>query len=274
MNLVAHYPSRPIGDLVERFWQVNDAPTHSHERVLPSGTVELVVNLREDEFRIYEIDDLAHARRFSGAIVSGPFGRAFAIEARQHAGVIGVHFRPGGAFPFFGVATGELANRHVDLETLWGRGAVVMRERLCAASGAPERFRLLEAELARHLSHCIKSHWAVQFALDAFGHAEAPTPIQAVAQGAGLSHRRFIQVFEREVGLTPRLFCRVMRFQRALSGARPATSVNWTRLAFECGYCDQPHLIRDFRLFSGLSPTGCLHAHGDQVKENHVPVAA
>src|SRR5215475_9845867 len=73
-----------------------------------------------------------------------------------------------------------------------------------------------------------------------------------------LSQRRFIQVFTEEIGLTPKLFSRVKRFQRTIAIVRQATTPDWARLAADCGYFDQSHLIRDFLMFSGFSPSDYL----------------
>ena len=68
----SYTPSRPLADFVERFWLCSDDPAHRRERILPSGTIELVINLREDEIRIYDALPPDRCRRFSGAVVSGP----------------------------------------------------------------------------------------------------------------------------------------------------------------------------------------------------------
>jgi hypothetical protein len=79
-----------------------------------------VIKLHENELRIYDPRQPTRCKRFSGAIVSGAYDGAFMIDAEEHASAIGVHFRPGGAFPFLGISANELADMHVDLETLWG----------------------------------------------------------------------------------------------------------------------------------------------------------
>jgi hypothetical protein len=101
---------------VDVLWYCNDSPPHSRERVLPNGTTELVINLREDEFRIYDRLDRDRFARYSGAMVSGTYDRFFVIDPAQHASIIGVHFKPGSAFPFFAPPATELVSRHVDLE--------------------------------------------------------------------------------------------------------------------------------------------------------------
>jgi AraC-like DNA-binding protein len=75
-----------------------------------------------------------------------------------------------------------------------------------------------------------------------------------VLRETGLSERRFIEVFHEQVGLTPKAFCRVRRFQRVLKSVHGAREVDWAQVALDCGYYDQPHFIHDFRGFSGLTP--------------------
>jgi AraC-like DNA-binding protein len=274
VQYLSESPGRPIGDFVERFWQISDSPSHRQERIVPSGTFELVVNLREDEFRIYDAERPAVPQRYSGAIVSGAYQRAFVIDAKQHETVVGIHFKPGGAFPFLGTGSDELADRHVDLESLWGTAAAELRARLCDAQGPAERFQLLEKALIARLARHRESHYAVRFGLRVLTGSDANLKIREIAKRAGLSQRRFIQVFEKEVGLTPKLFYRLSRFQRALASLRRTPAPDWAGLAFECGYFDQSHFINDFRGFSGLRPSEFLAQRGPRVMENHVPVLA
>ena len=86
----------------------------------------------------------------------------------------------------------------------------------------------------------------------------------------GLSPRRFIQVFREEVGLTPKLFCRIRRFQEVLGLIGRGQHVEWAEVALACGYFDQAHFIHDFRAFSGLNPKAYLAHRGEHL--NHVPL--
>jgi AraC-like DNA-binding protein len=270
----SHTPPPPLSDFIERFWICSDATPHPRERILPSGTIELVVNLREDEVRIYDPSHPDRCTRRSGAILSGAYSRFFVIDPSQHASILGVHFRPGGAFPFLGAPVGELADAHVDLQDLWGRPAAELRERLCGAATAAERFSLVEKALLSRLRRSPERHGAVPVALDAFepaGMAGVGTRVRDVARRAGLSQRRFIQVFAAEVGMTPKLYSRVRRFQQARKRAGNAAAPDWARIAVDCGYFDQSHLIRDFLEFSGHSPADYLRRQSEHVLPNHVP---
>jgi AraC-like DNA-binding protein len=92
--------------------------------------------------------------------------------------------------------------------------------------------------------------------------------IAALAEAAGLSQRRFIDRFRAEIGLTPKRFCRVRRFQQVLHLAHSGGIIDWPDVAQACGYFDQAHLIHDFRAFCGLTPTGYLDRRGAHM--NHV----
>jgi AraC-like DNA-binding protein len=258
----------PLTDLVAYMWALRDVPAHSQERIVPSGTLELVVNLNEDALRIY--DPCAKTwRRYSGAVVSGAYRRFFVIDTCDHASIVGVHFKPGGALQFLGVPPGELADQHVDLELLWGRSARELRERLCDAATAAERFELLEDALRSRLPESRPGHPAVPVAL---GRLSKPgVTVGEVAAGVALSRRRFIEVFTAEVGMTPKRLSRVLRFQRANALARRAEVPDWGQLARDCGYFDQSHLIHDVSEFTGTSPRQLVPA-SEKVKELHLAV--
>ncbi|PYN82834.1 MAG: AraC family transcriptional regulator [Candidatus Rokuibacteriota bacterium] len=200
------------------------------------------------------------------------------IDTAEEASLLGVHFRPGGAFPFFGLPMSELVDTHVELETLWGRTGGELRERLRNATRPIDKFRVLEAMLVTRLRRLSIQGDVVQYALDALSRSGATT-VHDVTQRVGLSHRRFIQVFKAQVGLTPKLFYRVQRFQRILAHVRRVPALEWSHLAVDCGFFDQSHLIRDFVEFSGFSPAEFaghlqeLERRGVHLKRHHLPLA-
>jgi AraC-like DNA-binding protein len=274
-------PGGFLSDSIENFWLYEGYEgEHANERILPTGTVELVINLRENELRIHDAEHEDCYSRFSGAVVSGAYGKGFVSDSQDEAFIIGIHFKPGGAFPFLGIPTDELADAHIDLETLWGYSANLLREQLCEATTAAQRFRLLETALTEHLFQPIENHYAVATALDMIG-GRVDVRVRDIAKEAGLSHRRFNQLFKREVGMSPKLFSRVQRFQRTREMIHMQAPVpDWIGIAVECGYFDQSHLIREFVEFSGLSPVAYLgqynhfteqHTH---IKRYHFPLSS
>ncbi len=163
---------------------------------------------------------------------------------------MGVHFKPGGAFPFLGMPADALVDGHVDLEDLWGARAGTLRERLSAAAKPVDQFRVLEEALLDRLRLC-RRHPVVQYALARLDRAEIG--VRDLVRSTQLSHRQFIELFRAEVGMAPKLFTRVRRFERAAAMARRSPR-DWAKLAATCGYFDQSHMIGDFVAFSGLTP--------------------
>ena len=289
MPFLSYRPGPPLSDFVDCFWLATNAQASRKERILPSGTIELVVNLRDDEVRIYDPAQLERYRQYSGFVLSGTYSRPFACDATQHASMFGVHFKPGGAFPFLGARASDLTDTHADLEDLWGRSALDLREELGEAKTPGKRFRIVEEVLIARLRRSPKCHPAIPIALHLFGSAGTGVTVLNAAREVGVSKRHFIQLFNAEVGVTPKLFCRLLRFQRARVLAQQFGSVrgdriertlipsvlDWAELATTCGYFDQSHLINDFEEFSGLSPTQYLRQHQPdaRLKDNHVPVS-
>src|SRR6185312_1414852 len=275
--MFSSYRSAPLSEFVEDFWHYEGyvAP-RARELILPSGTFELVLNLRANELRIYDPRHLERFRRFSGAIVSGPYAGCFASDAAEEVAVMGVHFKPGGAFPFLAVPASELADAHLDLSELWGTDAEALRLRLLA-SDAALRFRALEEVLTGRVTGESRRHRSVIGALRAFD-ARGQNRVGPLAASIGVSERRLLDVFRAEVGLTPKMMGRILRFQKALTALHPDSAPDWAQLACRCGYFDQSHLIRDFLEFSGLSPEEYrrrwlrLYQAGAQLKRNHLPV--
>lgn len=271
MLYLTHKPSPPLSDFVEVFWLYEgyDVP-HRRERLLPDGSVELVVNLKEDRICVYDSDEAGDFHTVPGCVVSGPRSEFFVIDTDSAAMTLGVHFKAGGAFPFFRFPPAELSNQSIGLECLWGSASARLRERLLQAPTPERKFRVVECCLLEELRKPLERHPAVAFALRQFSRRTQAASVSQVAEQLGFSHRRFVEIFDNEVGLTPKLFSRVSRFQKVIRTAHAHAGINWTQLALDCGYYDQAHFIHDFQSFAGITPSHYLERKTPHV--NHVPM--
>jgi AraC-like DNA-binding protein len=277
MLYLTYIPGPPLSQFVDYFWLFDGGQTPRKERIVPTGTSELVVNLHYDEIRIHHPAHSKQQRRLSGAVLSGPYSSILVVDAMQHESMLGAHFKPGGAFPFLGNPASELTDAHADLADLWGRPANQLRERLCDAVAPRDRFQIMEQVLIDRLRRSPKGRRAITTALDAFGPYGIRASVRDVAREVGLCQRRFRKVFAAQVGLTPKVFCRILRFQRVRTLAEQREKPNWAQIASTCGYFDQSHLINDFQEFSGFSPTEYLrrlrkHQRDGRLKSHHVPL--
>jgi AraC-like DNA-binding protein len=182
------------------------------------------------------------------------------VDTSDMADLIGIVFEPGG-FPLFASDAADLfSNRNVDLEDIWGAQARSIRDRLREIPTPQAKLRCFESFLshafaarlhqARPIRHC-----AVTYALKRFAHVPSLTTVGDVARSTGWSERRFTQVFREEVGLTPKVWCRLQRFQRAVQQLHAGVDVPWSQLALNCGFYDQSHFAKEFRAFSGIDVT-------------------
>jgi AraC-like DNA-binding protein len=272
MLYLRHIPKPPLSSFVELFWYWDGFPPrrHTHERLMPDGSVAMVINLRDDSARIYDRDNLRRYTSFPGALVCGPHSSFFVIDTAEQASVIGIQFRPGGAFPFFKLPVDELHNLHVSLVDLWGAEASLLRERVLEAPTPEQKFLVLESCLLDKAFKPLERHRAVEGALALFRNIHTAPLMAKVSDQIGISSRRLIQLFSGHVGLTPKLFCRVRRFQRVLQLVHEGTGFDWVELAADCGYFDQAHFIHDFTAFSGMTPGTYLSLRTEHL--NHVPI--
>jgi methylphosphotriester-DNA--protein-cysteine methyltransferase len=270
MRYLTYIPQPPLSDFVALFWLYeNDQASHTKERVLPTGMVQLIINLHADLIRTYERHNHEQYQSFPGCLIAGPTTEFAIIDTASQLSTLGVQFKAGGAFPFLKLPACELQDMDVSLEILWGAEAGYLREQLLAAATPAAKFRILEQTLLAQAARSQARHPAVVFAVQELQKPTSPS-IAAVTEQIGLSPRCFIQHFRQEVGVTPKLFGRLQRFQQVLQRVEPQQPVDWANVALSCGYFDQAHFIHDFQTFSGLNPTAYLARRGQHY--NHVPL--
>jgi AraC-like DNA-binding protein len=232
-----------IGYLEGRF-------AHARELALPSGNAQLLINLDRDELHTWEVTG-AGGRRTRGAALMGPTTTPVVIDPAEQRRIMWVAFRPGGAYPFFAPDATALRDQLVDLADLWGGAAVALRDRLLATDRPAGRLRILEAALLTHASRAPRPDPALAVAAVALHRGST---VAQAADRLGWTRRRLDRRFAEQLGMAPKRFARVRRFQRLLRATTGAADRDWARLAVECGYHDQAHLIHEFRAHAATTP--------------------
>jgi AraC-like DNA-binding protein len=264
-------PRPPLDSLVALTWICRQpAASHALERVLPTGASQLIINLKEDRTRLYDPEQGYRCIASSGSVLSGGHSRFQIIDTSEQENVAGAAFKPGGTAAFVPMPAHELSDRDVPLQDLIGvRRTATLREGLLSSDSADAGLDAIEAALLE-LWTPRTIHPAVTFALKAIDRAPHVASIAAVTDAVGMSAKRFIERFKSDVGMTPKRYCRVRRFQQALAAAHRSAGVDWARVALECGYFDQAHFIHDFRSFAGVTPTAYQAARTPF--QNHVKI--
>jgi AraC-like DNA-binding protein len=229
--------------------------------------MHLVFRLTEHPLRLFDGVESLAGRAIGLAVVGGVRASVYVRDVSEPVRSVGAQLHPGASDLLFGVPAGELAGRHTALEDLWGEFAGEARERLLEADGPERQLELLESLLAARLPRVRALHPAVAHALEWLGPC---ANVGDVVRQAGWSHRRFIALFRSATGLTPKLYCRLLRFQDAIRRIAANPKASWVDVALEAGYSDQPHLNREFREFAGLTPGEYRALSPPQ--SHHVPV--
>lgn len=250
-----HVPAPPLRAFVDHCWLVRatDYP-HSREWIFPDGAVDLMFNLGPSPHGVVDADS-GRVRPYRRAWVSGGRHQSILVEKAQHGyDLVGVHFKPGGAHRFFGLPMAELRDSVVELDDVWGGAAELIRDELSEAA-TPERiFAVVERILLHRAGSALKSDRFLEHAIGALETAGPGCSIATLARDLGVAHRRLIATFDQAVGLKPKMLQRVLRFQRVVRAEEARPALDWAHVAVDCGYFDQAHMIRDFRMFAGMTP--------------------
>jgi AraC-like DNA-binding protein len=272
--------SRPPGPRLSPFVQVlwaSEAPTTPstpaslaavRERVLPTGAAHLVFRLSGPPLRLYESVDDPIGHTVGHAILGGPRERFYLRDVSEPTISVGAQLWPGALALLAGVPAHTLHDRHVAVGEVWGEAeSERIRSRLHALPTAALRLAAFEQILTARLPKESALHPAIAHALRAIARQ---TEITRIVESTGYSHRHFLDLFTQAVGLTPKRFARICRFQEALRGLE--TEAPLTTVTYDAGYGDQPHFAREFRAISGLTPSA--YRRLSPANANHVPLTS
>ncbi|AYY12478.1 AraC family transcriptional regulator [Actinobacteria bacterium YIM 96077] len=289
-------PSPVLAPFVDVLWYIDEPLPPGRERTIPTGAAQLVVNLHEDTLRWFDSDhhDVHHreepghddedggaravraAHRTSGSGLIGALTRPLIIDNADQRATVGVAFRPGGAAAFFHPPANVLAEPVIALDSLWGRDGAVLRERLLEQRTPESALQVFESVLLQRVVSAPDS-----LVGKAVERLSTGARVDEVVDWSGLTSTTFNRRFRSAVGLNPKAFARVRRLQRVLravngyddagaGGGHGAGDGDWSTVAVEHGYYDQAHLINEFRMFTGVTPTA--YRPRSPGASNHLPL--
>lgn len=185
---------RPVPILsrfIENFWFYEDlAAGHTKEKLLPNGSMELIIDLSPNPKKLYDRKDTTRFRTFRRAWVSGLQREYIIIGPEAGSSMMGVHFRPGGAAPFFTFPISELTSCIVELDLIWKEQSTSLRDRLLEGPDISRKFDLLEETLlARVRRHGLETDGSVAAVLDTV-RRKPLLPLREIACDLGLHTNR------------------------------------------------------------------------------------
>ena len=265
-------PKDSLRPFVQQLWATEGAGPAAvragRERMLPNGSLHLVLRLADRPLRVFRHGDDRVGFTVGTAVIGGARSAAYLKDGSQPSPSVGAVLRPGAAALLIGAPATVFSGCHTPLEDVWGAGPVAeLRERLWAAGSARRRLAVFEAALLARLP---RLRGIDPLIVRAVSGLESGLPVSRMVAESGHSHRYFTRRFTESVGLRPKTYGRLRRFGRVLERLAESNDRSLADLAAEQGYADQAHFNREFRDFSGLSP-GAYRRLAPQFAR-HVPV--
>jgi AraC-like DNA-binding protein len=243
-----------LTEIVASMWFGAGKTAYQRDRILPSGMSQLLINLGPPQYRV-EAGPPEVRVPFVDIWYSGLHQGPIDTEAPHGNALLGVAFSARGGFPWLDERMDGLSDRIIALADALGDGALALRERLLNTDSLATRFRVVERWLLARLRPRTIVHPAVRWAVDQIAASGGRVAIEALATQTGFTRKHLGNLFQQQVGVSPKSLARIHRFRGALDIMNRANGdVPWAALAEQCGFYDQSHLINEFRRFTGFSP--------------------
>lgn len=267
-----HIPSPPLCYFIESFiYYKGFDPVHSLDRFLPDGNINVVIDLKDAPQFIYDNDSLKEIQACRRVWFSGIRNNFITIPSGRDSEMFIITFHKGKAYPFVQMPLHELTDTVVDGELVLTSEILNLREQLLLLPSVQKKFAYAEQYLEKRYGSRLEPNRCVDFAVSRILQLPDLLTIEDISRKVGYSHKHFIKLFKDNVGVTPKAFLKITRFQKAIMEIEAHQEISWARIALESGFYDQAHFINDFRNFSGFTPAQYLAVKNDQL--NYVPVA-
>lgn len=218
-----------------------------HIRVLPDTCVELFINYTSTPIAIISNKTYRHS------IITYRTSRPIDVQMRKGSGCLAICFYPGMAYRFFHLPMHELTDTTALLADVWKGIATQIEDELANAPTNNERAAIAQQYLLQQLARS-KADKQVGYCLRQANHAVDALSVQQLANDTGISQRHLSRRFQQYIGLSPKEFLRVSRFVRSLQHLKKFPALSLTDIAYESGYYDQAHFIRDYKIYAGYTP--------------------
>ncbi len=274
MILQVHSPVFPLQKFVDHFIYFEGFnPVHSMDRFLPDGNAEFIIDLTDNPKHIYDNESLTELQSCRHAWVSGVRTQPITIPSGRDSRLLIVAFKKGKAHPFYDFPMSELANLVVDAGIVFGNKLHELREHLLNTLSVPQMFVLVEHFLLQQAGDSLHANTqakCIEYAVSNIVNQPNIQGFQNLTSQIGYSQKHFIDLFKKQVGVPPKQFLKIMRFQKAIQEIENTKSIQWSDIATESGFYDQAHFINDFKGFSGFTPSEYIRRKAET--PNYIPV--
>lgn len=254
MHYVERQPPPALGPHVECLWAVwDDEPsaTRSPERIVPDGCPELIVHTGDAFARQ---DQAGRWKTQPRAFLAGTLTKPWTLRPGRRPRTVGIRFRPGAAARFLGVPMKDAADRETALGEIVGSRANDLADALGERRTIDGALDEAEGWMARRLRRVAAFERPARSAVALIMASGGRARVEDTARSLGWSRRRMERAFDHDLGISPKVFARIVRLSAVLARLDGAERDSAVDLALDSGYFDQSHLLRDFRELVGTAP--------------------
>jgi AraC-like DNA-binding protein len=258
MEYVGQVPAPPLDRFIDDIYCLTGVPRYRRMNVPPMPSAHLFINLG-GPVRLWDSDPSVPPAVLTNAWFMGVWTRRFLFEYPTRVRLVGVHFKPWGISPFVDMPSTELRNRWVPSDAVWQRPVDRICNQVTDIASATETLRVVEEELRSRLA--VAPSRGLDLVRHAGGRLETShgaVPVGALTDAAGVSGNHLATQFKSRVGVNPKRLARIYRFAQLILSVDALRPVDWSELAQTAGYFDQAHFSKEFKDFTGHTPTEYL----------------
>lgn len=253
MEYKVYEPCAALSRQVKTYWSLDCAAEEANgrERIFPDGCIEIIFN-HGDRFRKYDTEADFHIQ--PPAFVHGQLKTYFELEPTGNVGIFSARLHPAGLRPFIDFDVDTFTGATLTFTDVWGDDGTELEQVLMACADNAGRIAVLEKFLLEKRDALKVNNEPVEFCVDAIIKSVGLMPIEEVAENLNIGKRQLERKFTASVGISPKLFARITRFQNVLQLIENKEFKSFTATAYDGGFYDQAHFIKDFKDFTGFNP--------------------
>ena len=270
MNYLVYTPSPELQPFVKCFWSLEDETKKENvkQRVLPDGCMEMIFHYGDQYLQYFEDGSILKQPR---SFLFGQITKYIEIASTGISGIISARFLPDGICPFINMPVSTLENKAVSLTEIFNEEGRKLEEEVINAKDAQERIKLIETFLLSKLTGQPAIDAITKSCVEVIFQSQGQIGLAALADKMNIHRRNMERKFTSMIGISPKQLARVARLQAALKMIQQKKCNSLTEIAYENGYFDQAHFIKDFKEFTGMSPKSFF---ADNLKLSALFVAA
>jgi len=248
------HPTEALKDYIACYWLIdNPDPLVRKEKIIPDGFPEIIIHYG-DPFRI-NIDGTWKSQ--SLYLLAGQIRNHFYLENTGITGMWGIKMRPAAITEIFNVSMQSLVDTVVPFEEMVSCDIQEMTGYIHQHKTAESIVQYLDSWFLNQLPGRGEYQCRINEIIKKIFSVNGMVTIKELSETSNISERQIERYFRKYIGLTPKFFCRIIRFNY-LFDLMKKEDKRWTTLAYESGFFDQSHFIKDFKAFTGEDPSKYL----------------